>query len=377
MVKGKRPNKESSNAPPKESPNVPPKESPNVSPKESPNAPPKESPNVQQSADGTGGVQVVPPKKKKKEKPSSAHGALPATPSHPPPFKSAPPSGGTSLTLLQRSPPKEGTRKDQKDKEKDETSSESSQEGVLDVTLESKGKKKKGQATLAASPPKHVPEDEKEDASSRESSLPGIGSSAENSPTTSIDLLAEFLADEKDDNLSPVPDDYSSFLKKAGEIKVLLYKWECAKEFPEFKALDVSDEEIDQHIERVLKDSHKWKNTEGVNKTLQEIDLEDKILRGNDRYLRAVYLRLGNALHLHAGIAKEHAASMKEAAFTWQQRAIKLIEDATCSVQIDNKKVIKDIQNEAQKTTKDLKKQLEELTKKHSDLQTEHSFACA
>ncbi len=46
-------------------------------------------------------------------------------------------------------------------------------------------------------------------------------------------------------------------------------------------------------------------------------------------------------------------------------------------MQIDNKKTIKDIQNEAQKTTNDLKRQLEELNKKHSDLQTEHNFACA
>jgi hypothetical protein len=90
-----------------------------------------------------------------------------------------------------------------------------------------------------------------------------------------------------------------------------------------------------------------------------------------------VYLRLGNALHLHASIAKAHAATMKEAAFTWQQRAIKLIEEATCNVQVDNKKSIKEIQNESQRIANDLKKQLDELTKKYSDLQTEHSFACA
>jgi hypothetical protein len=259
-----------------------------------------------------------------------------------------------------------------------------------------KGRKKIGQSTLAASPTKNNSEDEKEDASGiaasptkdnsedekedasgSEGALPALRSSPKHSPATSTDFLAEFLGDEKDGDLSLVPDDYSTFLKKTGEIKALLYKWECAKEFPEFKVVDVSDEEIDQYIERVLKDSHKWKNTEGVNKTLQEMDLEDKIVRGNDRYLRAIYLRLGNALHVHTGIAKAHAATMKEAAFTWQQRAIKLIEDATCTVQIDNKKTIKDIQNEAQKVTNDLKKQLEELTKKHSDLQTEHSFACA
>jgi hypothetical protein len=91
-----------------------------------------------------------------------------------------------------------------------------------------------------------------------------------------------------------------------------------------------------------------------------------------------VYLRLGQALHLHTGIAKAHAETMREATFTWQLKAInKLIEEVTCNVQIDNKKAIKDIQTEAQKTTYDLKKQLHELTKKHSDLQTEYSFACA
>ena len=130
-----------------------------------------------------------------------------------------------------------------------------------------KGKKKAGQATLAASPIQDNLEDEKEDASGSESSLPALGSSGGHSPATSTDFLAEFLGEEKDGDSSPVPDDYSMFLKKAGEIKALLYKWECAKEVPEFKVVDVSDEEIDQYIERVLKDSHKWKDAEGVNKT--------------------------------------------------------------------------------------------------------------
>jgi hypothetical protein len=207
------------------------------------------------------------------------------------------------------------------------------------------------------------------------------GCSEEQSPAISTDFLAEFLGEEKVENLSPVPDsvsdDFPGFWKKTGEIKALLYQWQSAKKFSEFNNIDVSEEEMDQYIERVLKDSHKWNDTEGVNKTLQEIDLEDKIVRHNDRYLRMIYLRLGKALHLHTGIAKAHAATMKEVAFTWQQRAIKLIEDATNSVQIDNRKTIKDIQNESQKATNDLKKQLEELTKKHNDLQTEHSFASA
>jgi hypothetical protein len=58
-------------------------------PKDNQKEPPKESPSVQQSSEETGGVQVLPPNRKK-EKLSSAHGALPVTPSHPPPVKNAP-----------------------------------------------------------------------------------------------------------------------------------------------------------------------------------------------------------------------------------------------------------------------------------------------
>ena len=175
-------------------------------PKESQKEPPQESPSVQQSSNATGGVQTSAPKKKK-EKPSSGHGALPATPAHPLPIKNAPSSSGTQLMPLQKSPPKIGTKKEQKAKEEDEASSESSQEGELDTSLEEKGNKKKGQVSLATSPPEQVSEGDKEDAMSSESSLPAIGSSAENSPTTSVDLLAEFMGDEKDDSPSLAPDD--------------------------------------------------------------------------------------------------------------------------------------------------------------------------
>jgi hypothetical protein len=81
---------------------------------------------------------------------------------------------------------------------------------------------------------------------------------------------------------------------------------------------------LDHYIERGLSSSHKWKDDEGVHKTLMEIDIEDNIIRGNDKYVRMLYLRLGKALEPHTKIAKAHAATMKEAAFTWQQRAIKL-----------------------------------------------------
>ncbi len=129
---------------------------------------------------------------------------------------------------------------------------------------------------------------------------------------------------------------------------MLLYDWIDAKEYPELSPMEASEETVNQYIERVLASSHKWSNDEGVHKTLMEIDIEDNIVRAHDKYVRMLYLRLGNALQPHTKIAKAHAATMKEAAFTWQQRAIKLIEEATCNVQIDNKKTIKDIQNEAQ-----------------------------
>ncbi len=162
-----------------------------------------------------------------------------------------------------------------------------------------------------------------------------------------------------------------------GELKVLLYNWHDAKEYPELTPIEASEEIVDQYIERVLLSSHKWSNDEGVHKTLMEIDIEDNIIRGNDKYVMMLYLRLGKALEPHTKIAKAHAATMKEVAFTWQQRAIKLIEEATCNVQMDNRKTIKDIQNEAQRSANELRRQLDELTKKHSDLQTEYNFARA
>ncbi len=99
----------------------------------------------------------------------------------------------------------------------------------MDASLAGKkGKKKKRQATLAASPPDVNHEDEKEDTLGSEAELPAFGSSEEQSPTTSTDVLAEFLGEEKEENLSPLPDtapeDFAEFLKKTGEMKVLLYR---------------------------------------------------------------------------------------------------------------------------------------------------------
>ena len=192
-------------------------------PKESHKEPPQESLSAQQSSNATGGVQTL-ASKKKKENPSSGNGALPATPAHPPPIKDAPSSSGTQLMPLQRSPPKEGTKKEQKVKGDDETSSESSQEGVLDATLENKGNKKKGQASLATSPPKPISGDEREDTPpSNGGSLHTVGSPPGLSPATSEDILSEFLKDDKDDSPSSAPDDFPTFLKKMAEIRTFLY----------------------------------------------------------------------------------------------------------------------------------------------------------
>ncbi len=77
--------------------------------------------------------------------------------------------------------------------------------------------------------------------------------------------------------------------------------------------MDVSEETVNQYIERVLSHSHKWKDDEGFHMTLQEIDVEDKIIRSNYRYVRMLYLRLGKALEPHTEITRAHAATMKEA----------------------------------------------------------------
>jgi hypothetical protein len=199
---------------------------------------------------------------------------------------------------------------------------------------------------------KESSDDGSEDATTNGSGLALLsssGGSEEHSPATT-DFLAEFLEEEVEQ------DCLALYLRKLGDLKVLLYIWHDAKEYPELIPVEASEEIVDQYIERVLASSHKWSNDEGVHKTRMEIDIEDNIVRAHDKYVRMLYLRLGKALEPHTKIANAHAATMKEAAFTWQQRAIKLIEEATCNVQIDNKKIIKDIQNEAQRSANELRK---------------------
>ncbi len=108
---------------------------------------------------------------------------------------------------------------------------------------------------------------------------------------------------------------------------------------------------------------------------MDEINETDQIIRINDEFTRSLFFRLGKSLEPHTDMAKQHVASMKEAANTWQQNAIRLISDAVRNVQTDNKNNVKEIKGEAQRSVADLKKQLEILNKKHNELQTEHNFA--
>jgi hypothetical protein len=170
--------------------------------------------------------------------------------------------------------------------------------------------------------------------------------------------------------------DLSSHLKYLGD-KTFFLRWHSAKEHPKLDPMEVSKSDMEEYIERVLANSHKWKDVQGVRLTLDEINETDQIIRVNDDYVRSLYFRLGRALEPHTALAKEHAMFMKEAANTWQQYAIKLISEAVIGVQSENKNNVKEIKNEAQKNATDLKRQLEVLNKKYYELQTEHNFARA
>jgi hypothetical protein len=180
-------------------------------------------------------------------------------PARPFPIGSAPSSGGTPLTILQRSPTKDEAKKNPKDERKgargkEETSSQSSQETELDTTLPEKGNKKKVQAKLDPSPKESSSSDDGSEGSATNSSgLPLLSSSGggeEHSPATT-DFLAEFLEEGVEQ------DCLALYLKKLGNLKVLLYDWIDAKEYPELTPMEASEEIVNQYIERVLASSHK------------------------------------------------------------------------------------------------------------------------
>ena len=83
--------------------------------------------------------------------------------------------------------------------------------------------------------------------------------------------------------------------------------------------MEVSISDIEEYIEQVLTHSHKWIDIKSVRLTLDEINEEDQIIRINDEFTRSLFFRLGKSLEPHTDMAKQHAASMREAANTWQQ----------------------------------------------------------
>jgi hypothetical protein len=175
-----------------------------------------------------------------------------------------------------------------------------------------KGKKKNVQAKLDTSPPKNGSDVEDDDATILVADRPALRtfSSNERSPPTS-DILAGLTLMLEDDEEEQ--DSIALYLRKTGELTVLfLYQWQNAKEYPELTPMDFSEEIVNQYIERVLSSSHKRKDNEGVHWTLREINVEDKAIRSNDRYVRMLYLRLGKALEPHTEIGRANAANNDE-----------------------------------------------------------------
>jgi hypothetical protein len=95
--------------------------------------------------------------------------------------------------------------------------------------LPEKGNKKKVQAKLDPSPKESSSDDGSEDSATNSSGLSLLSSSGggeEHSPATT-DFLAEFLEEE----VEPVEQDcLALYLKKLGDVKVILYDWIDAKE---------------------------------------------------------------------------------------------------------------------------------------------------
>jgi hypothetical protein len=151
--------------------------------------------------------------------------------------------------------------------------------------------------------------------------------------------------------------------------------WYEAKDFPNLSSVNPEIEDIDKDIEDVLAHSHKWKDQKDVKCTMDEIDLKDNVARVNRKYTQNLCLRLGKTRDPLLEVAKSRAGSMKEAALTWQEKAIKSINDTAAALQKDNKRVIR--KSEVSHETKELKKQLEALNKKHTELQTEFNFTSA
>jgi hypothetical protein len=303
---------------------------------------------------------------KKKEKPSASQALLQQQPTPPFPVKRAPHSKDSSLTILQRSPPQQNDGDSSKGKE--EVSSQSSEEAVLMFDPpKAKGNKKTVEGKSDTSPGKI--DSPLEDLASKEGS-------PEQKSTPTSDLMEDILdmlkggeeinEDSKESveaEIKEETEDLESFidyLRRVGNCnKQLLYPWLDATEYPKIVQLDIEDEEIPAYIERLLKDGHKWKEEKDMLAPIEEIDEEDKIVRTTDKFVRHLFLRLGQALDPQMEVAKAHAASMEEAANAWQHKAIKAIQDAVAGVKKDNQGVVRDIMDESLRNTKELKRQLD------------------
>ncbi len=102
-----------------------------------------------------------------------------------------------------------------------------------------------------------------------------------------------------------------------GELGIATSNFFILTEYPKIVQLDIEDEEIPAYVERFLKDGHKWKEEKDVLASIEEIDEEDKIVRTTDKFVRYLFLFLGQALDPQTEVAKAHAASIEEAANAW------------------------------------------------------------
>jgi hypothetical protein len=320
---------------------------------------------------------------KKKDRPSASQAFLQEQPTPPFPIKKAPSSKDSSLVILQRSSPR--NKRDSLNN-KDEASSQSSEEAVISIDPpKGKGNKKTVEGNPDASPGKVG--SPLEDLASKD------GSPEQKSTPTSeqledlFDMLdggEEASNDTKEGDevgVKEEPEDLESFLsylRRVGSCsEQLLFPWFDATKYPKVLHFDVAEEEISAYIDRMLKDSHKWKDERDVLASTEQIEEEDKIVRTTDKFVRNLFLRLSQALDPQMEVAKAHAASMEEAANSWQHKAIQAIQDAVAGVKKDNQGVVRDIMDESLRNTKELKRQLDELNKKYTQLQTEHAFTTA
>jgi hypothetical protein len=287
-------------------------------------------------------------------------------PAHPLPIKMAPPSAELPLTKLEKKKQKERKLSD----DKHSPSMESSEEPVLDTSLIKDEKKEKKTAEIKPGTSPALSTPDSEDASMLSDLLDKTGtdngddgSDEDRSPNTD-DLLngisplndEEGAAAKQDDAVSTagMQEDDAISAKIFEEYIQLVQNnnsgtrvWYDGKEFPFLMTFQPAVEDLDKYIEDVLTHSHKWKDQADVKCTLDGIDLIDQMARVNCKYTQNLFLRLGRASNPHLEMVKSHALAMKTSALACQEKAIKSINETAANLQRDNKKVLRDIRNEA------------------------------